>query len=54
MSNFLEFRVPIEYGIFGEGSQISTNQMLENSALSLPIGLNLRPFPKNTVLYLES
>ena len=28
----------IEYGIFGEGSQISTNQKRENSAISLRIG----------------
>ena len=43
----------IEYGIFGEGSHISTNQKRENSASSLLIGGNLRPFPeKKCTLYL--
>ena len=41
----------IEYDIFGEGSQISTNQERENTVFSLLIGRNLRPFPKNTVLF---
>ena len=31
----------IEYGTFGEGSQISTNQKRENSAFSPLIGRNL-------------
>ena len=39
----------IEYGIIGEGSQISTNQKRDNSAFSFLIGRNLRPFPENTV-----
>ena len=52
----LEFAVnisleDIEYEIIGEGSQISTNQKRENSAFSLLIGQNLRPFPDNFVLY---
>ena len=34
----LEAIVCSEYGIFGEGSQISTNQNRENSASSLLIG----------------
>ena len=42
----------IEYDIFGEGSQISANQKRENSGPSLLISLSLRPFPKNTVLYI--
>ena len=42
----------IEYEIFGEGSQISTNQKRENSAFSHLVGWNLRPFPENFVLYL--
>ena len=37
--------------IFGEGSQIPTNQKRERTVFSLLIGRNLRPFPKNTVLY---
>ena len=41
----------IEYGIFGEGSHIPTNQRRENGAFSLLIGRNMRPFPENTVLY---
>ena len=41
----------IEYGIFGEGSHISTNQKRENGAFPLLIGRNMRPFPDNTVLY---
>ena len=45
------FFMVIEYGIFGEGSQISTNQNRENSAFSLLIGRNVKPFPENTVLY---
>ena len=32
------FRKSIEYDIFGEGSQISTNQKRGNSAFSLLIG----------------
>ena len=40
----------IEYDIFGEGSQISTNKKRENSAFWLLIGLNLTPFPGNTAL----
>ena len=35
----------IEFGIIGEGSQILTNQKRENSAFSILIGRNLRPFP---------
>ena len=31
----------IEYGIFGEGSQISTNQKRESTVFSLLIGRNL-------------
>ena len=34
----IEFSSNIEYEIFGEGSQISTNQKRENSAFSLLIG----------------
>ena len=45
------FSKTIEYGIFGEGSQISTNQKRESTVFSLLIGQNLRPFPENTVLY---
>ena len=41
----------IEYGIFGEGSQVSTNQKRKCTVLTLLIGWNLRPFPENTVLY---
>ena len=41
----------IEWGIFGEGSHILTNQERENCAFSLLIGQNKRPFPKNIVLY---
>ena len=40
----------IEYDIFGEGSQISTNQKQESTVSSLLIGWNLWPFPENTVL----
>ena len=40
----------IENGIFGKGSQISTNQKRKNSAFSLLISWNLWPFPGNTVL----
>ena len=43
--------IAIEYGIFGEVSQISTNQKRENSAFSLLIGQNMRPFSENTVFY---
>ena len=32
---------PIEYGIFGEGSHISTNQKRENTVFSLLIGLSI-------------
>ena len=39
----------IEYGIFGEGSQISTNHRRESTVFSLLIGRNLRPFSDNTV-----
>ena len=46
------FFIVIEYGIFGEGSQISTNQKREGTVFSLLIGQNLIPFPKNTVLRL--
>ena len=45
------FGLTIEYGTFGEGSQISTNQKLESSVFSILIGLNLRPCPENTILY---
>ena len=38
---FLHNDIMIEYGIFGEGSQISTNQKLENGAFSLLIALYL-------------
>ena len=44
----------IEHGIFGEGSENSTNQKRENSAFLLPFGLNLGPFPKHTVLYKQT
>ena len=47
----LKHPVLIEYEIIGEGSQISTNQKPGNSAFSLLIGGNLRPFPDNFVLY---
>ena len=42
---------PIEYGIFGERSHISTNQKREIGAFLLLIGRNLIPFPDNTALY---
>ena len=45
------FPLPIEYGIFGAGSQISTNQRRESTVSSLLIGLDLRPFPDNTELH---
>ena len=45
---------PIEYEIFGEGSHISTNQRQESTVFSLLIGLNVRPFPENFVLYRPS
>ena len=35
---------------FGERSQISTDQKLENTVFGLLIGSNLGPFPKNFVL----
>ena len=38
----------MEYGIIGDGSQISTNQKRESTVFSLLIGENLRPFPENT------
>ena len=41
----------IENSIFGEGSQISTNQKGESTVFSLLIGRNLRPFPENTVVH---
>ena len=41
----------IEYGIFGERSQIKTNQKQESIAFSLLIGRNLGLFPENTVLH---
>ena len=41
----------IEYGIFGEGSQISINQRRESTVFSFLIGRNLGLFPENTVLY---
>ena len=44
----------IEYGIPGEGSQISTNQKGESTVFSLLIGRNLRPFPENTLLYINA
>ena len=47
-----KIRFCIEYEIIGEGSQISTNQKPGNSAFSLLIGQNLRPFPDNFVLYI--
>ena len=40
----------IEYGIFREGSHISTNQKRENGAFSPLIGQNMITFPENTVL----
>ena len=43
--------IRIEYGTFGEGSQIATNQKRESTVFSLLIGRNLRPFPDNTALY---
>ena len=48
--NWKRLNLTIEYGIFGEQFQISTNQMREDSALTILIGSNLGPFPKNTVL----
>ena len=45
-----QFKAPLEYGIFGEGSQISTNQKRERTVFSLLIGWNLRPFPENFAL----
>ena len=45
------FSLCMEYGIFGEGSQISTNQKRERTVFSLLIGRNLRPFPEITVLH---
>ena len=45
-----KIRFCIEYEIIGEGFQISTNQKPGNSAFSLLIGQNLRPFPDNFVL----
>ena len=44
------YRLSIKYEIVGKGSQISTNQKRENSAFSLLIVQNLRPFPDNFVL----
>ena len=41
----------IVYGIFGEGSQSSTDHKRENSAFLLYIGLILGNIPENTVLY---
>ena len=41
-------------GIFGEESQILTNQKRENSAVSLLIGCNLGPFPEYIELYFHS
>ena len=41
---------PIEYGIFGEASHISTNQKRESTVFSVLIGRNMRPFPENTLL----
>ena len=46
-----ELKNTAEYVVFGEGSQISINQKQESIAFSLLIGSNMRPFPKNTVLY---
>ena len=52
LSKYLDYRLlSIEHGIIGEGSQILTNQKRENSAFSILIGRNLRPFPDNTVLF---
>ena len=44
-------RTVLEYDIFGEGSQVSTNQKRECTVLSLLIGWNLRLFLENTILY---
>ena len=38
----------LEFGIFGEGSQILTNHKRENSSFSFLVGLNLGPFPEIT------
>ena len=46
-----QYRAHTEYGIFGEGSHILTNQKRDNCAFSLLIDRNMRPFPENTVLY---
>ena len=45
----LRIKLLIEYGVIGEGSQILANQKRESTVISLLIGLNLRPFSKNTV-----
>ena len=50
-TNELQTTYAIEYGIFGEGFHILTNQKGESTVFSLVIGRNLRPFPDNTVLY---
>ena len=46
-------KIYIESGIFGERSQISTNQKLESSAFMRlpPDWLKLVSLPQNTVLY---
>ena len=46
----LSFKQFIEYGIFGEGSQILPNQKRESTVFSPLIGRNLGPFSENTVL----
>ena len=51
LNRILFYHTVIEYEIIGEGFQISTNQKPGNSAFSLLIGWNLRPFPDNFVLY---
>ena len=44
---FFNMRVSIEYGIFGEGSQISNNQMLENTVFLNLIAVKIfDPSPK--------
>ena len=55
---FFNYRLNCNYNykdyIFGEGSQISTNQKRKNTVFSILMGSNLRHFPENTVLYNSS
>ena len=45
----LIYIITIECGIFGEGSQFSTNQKRDSTVFSLLICRNLRPFPDNVL-----